>query len=132
MYVWTNTLRLHSFEKILEKKSGTQCSYTRMLLGNDKNIRIWTNKQELSCLNTLNFYGSLRQQLCLSRSNIEVNKLRYFVFNWIMNVKLDWLEDILECSIAYCPIAQSHTCNPTPLLFLGTTVCSINKCSKVM
>ena len=47
------------------------------------------NKQELSCLNTLNFYGSLRLQLSLSRSSIEVKEPRYFVFNWTMNVKLD-------------------------------------------
>ena len=51
------------------------------------------NKQtRIACWDTLNFYRSLGLTLCLSRSNIEVNTLRYFVFNWTMNVTPDWLD----------------------------------------
>lgn len=85
---------------------------TGMLSERNKNIMEWTNKQELSCLNTLNFYGSLEPQLCLSRSNIEVNKLRYFVFNWTMNVTPDWLDRV---SVPTSLNSQSHSpSQPTP------------------
>ena len=87
-----NLLRCTNMTFCAAKYITTDWNNTRMLSENGKNITEWTNKQELPCLNTLNFYGSLRLQLCLSRSNIEVNKLRYFVFNWTMNVTPDWLD----------------------------------------
>ena len=87
-----NLLRCTNMTFCAAKYITTDWNNTRMLSENGKNITEWTNKQELPCLNTLNFYGSLRLQLCLSRSNIRVNKRRYFVFNWTVNVRLDWLD----------------------------------------
>ena len=74
------------------------------------------NKQtRMACSNTLNFYGSLGLQLCLSRSNIEVNKLRYFVFNWTMNVTRDWLDSPRPVtSYTSLSLLSSTLSQPTP------------------